>query len=51
MNLNNLQLFCYLNGIIHQVKAGEGDLFGGGQIINRPLKSAVAPILFLLLDN
>jgi hypothetical protein len=51
LNLNSLQLFCYLNGDMHQVMAGEGDLFGGGQIINRPLKSVVAPIQLLLLDN
>ena len=38
LNLNRLHLYVYLDGIMHQVKAGEGNLFGGGEIINRPLK-------------
>jgi len=51
LNLNNLQLFCYLDNIMHQVRAGEGALFGGGQIINRPLKPVTTPILLLLLGD
>ena len=38
LNLNNLHLYVYLDGVMHQVKAGEGNLFGGGEIIDRPLK-------------
>jgi hypothetical protein len=39
LNLNNTKLYAYLNNNIRQVKAGEGSLFGGGQIIN----AAIAP--------
>jgi hypothetical protein len=34
LNLNGLNLYTYLNNTIHLVAAGEGQLFGGGQIIN-----------------
>lgn len=51
LNLNTLQLYCYLNGNLHQVSAGEGALFGGGQIINRPLKPIALPFLLLLLGD
>ena len=51
LNLNNIRLYVYLNNNIHQVQAGEGGLFGGGQIINRPLKPINAPINGLLLGE
>ena len=51
LNLNRLHLYTHLSGDIHQVQAGEGALFGGGQIINRPLKPITAPINGLLLDE
>ena len=35
--------------VILQVKAGDGSKFGGGQIINRPLKPVTAPVNSLLL--
>jgi hypothetical protein len=34
LNLNRLKLYTYLNKTIHQVRAGEGNLFGGGKIID-----------------
>lgn len=49
MNLNHLHLYTYLNGSVHQVQAGEGGLFGGGQIINRFLSTNMAPVNSLLL--
>jgi hypothetical protein len=49
LNLNHLHLYTYLNGSVHQVQPGEGGLFGGGQIINLPLKPITAPVNSLLL--
>ena len=49
LNLNNIKLYVYLNNNIHQVQAGEGGLFGGGQIINRSLKPITASVNSLLL--
>ena len=49
LNLNHLRLYTYLNGSVHQVQAGEGALFGGGQIINQSLKPVTAPVNSLLL--
>ncbi len=49
LNLNQLHLYTYLDGSVHQVQAGEGGLFGGGQIINRSLKPITAPVNSLLL--
>ncbi len=47
LNLNGIKLYVYLDNAIHRVRAGEGALFGGGQIIDR----AVTPTLNrLLLD-
>jgi hypothetical protein len=34
LNLNGKKLFAYLSGEMHRVMAGEGYLFGGGQIID-----------------
>jgi hypothetical protein len=34
LNLNRLALYTYLNKILHRVRAGEGNLFGGGTIID-----------------
>jgi hypothetical protein len=50
LNLNNLLLYTYLDSQIHRVKAGEGALFGGGQIINSSPGSLPGIILPLLLD-
>jgi hypothetical protein len=54
LNLNRLHLYTYLNGDVHQVKAGEGNLFGGGQIIDvsqSPGPRSVPGIMMpLLLD-
>jgi hypothetical protein len=50
LNLNNLPLYTYLSGGIHRVQAGEGALFGGGEIINSSLGSLPGIILPLLLD-
>jgi hypothetical protein len=52
LNLNRIRLYAYLNNNIHQVKGGEGALFGGGQIIDlsekpgpRTLPGIVTPLL------
>ncbi|MEW6219686.1 MAG: hypothetical protein AB1634_09180 [Thermodesulfobacteriota bacterium] len=37
LNLNGLSMYTYLGGQLHEVMAGEGSLFGGGAIINRPV--------------
>lgn len=47
LNLNRLRLYCYLNGEMHQVKAGEGHLFGGGLIVNRSQPEAGLKRLFV----
>lgn len=50
LNLNRLHLYTYLSGEIHQVKRGEGDLFGHGQIIDESVKPVpIAGIINLLL--
>ncbi|MHB8067614.1 MAG: hypothetical protein ACYDIC_06905 [Desulfobaccales bacterium] len=52
LNLNRLHLYAFLNGQMHQVRAGEGNLFGGGQIIDRPLvPPKLIPIFPMLLSN
>ncbi len=52
LNLNRLHLYVYLDGNMHRVKEGEGNLFGGGEIIDRPLKPVpLTGILPLLLDE
>jgi hypothetical protein len=55
LNLNRLHLYTYLGANIHRVVAGEGNLFGGGQIIDVSVKpgagSIPAIILPLLLQD
>ena len=48
LNLNKLPLYTYLGTEIHRVQAGEGALFGGGQIINR--SGNISGIIPMLLD-
>jgi hypothetical protein len=54
LNLNNIKLYAYLNSILHRVRAGEGNLFGGGTIIDVSEspgpRSTPAILLLLLLD-
>jgi hypothetical protein len=48
LNLNGIHLYTYFDGI-HRVMAGEGDMFGGGKIIDKPQKPISLPFLNLLL--
>jgi|GEM_PF-1403394 len=41
LNLNGLHLYTRLDEQIHLVMAGEGDLFGGGLIIDEPVSAPV----------
>jgi hypothetical protein len=51
LNLNRIKLYTKVADEIFQVKAGDGYLYGGGQIIDVPASGAnVAPISLLLLD-
>jgi T5SS/PEP-CTERM-associated repeat protein len=50
LNLNHLPLYTYLDGLIHRVQAGEGHLFGGGQIINSSLGGPMGATMLLLLE-
>jgi len=47
LNLNGKKLYAYLSGNMHRVMAGEGSLFGGGQIIDTDMGS-VPPYPLLL---
>lgn len=52
LNLNRLHLYTYVGTNIHRVVAGEGSLFGGGQIIDvsvKPGPGSVPGIIFPLL--
>ncbi len=52
LNLNRLHLYTYVGPNVHRVVAGEGNLFGGGQIIDVPLNrnhGALPGIIFQLL--
>jgi hypothetical protein len=52
LNLNRLHLYTYVGTNIHRVVAGEGNLFGGGQIIDvsvKPGSGSVPGIIFPLL--
>jgi hypothetical protein len=49
LNLNHLPLYTYLDGSMHRVQAGEGALFGDGQIISG-LGSPTGATSLLLLD-
>jgi hypothetical protein len=54
LNLNRVHLYTYLNGNIHRVTAGEGNLFGEGQIIDvsvNPGPRSIPGIVFPLLLN
>jgi hypothetical protein len=53
LNLNTIHLYTYYpsSPTIYQVKAGDGNKFGGGQIINRPLKPVTASVNSLLLSD
>jgi hypothetical protein len=48
LHLKGLHLYTYLNSSIHQVRAGEGHLFGGGQIIDF---NSIPGIINLLLSD
>jgi hypothetical protein len=49
LNLKGLKLYAKLSGNMHRVVAGEGALFGGGQIIDTGRGKAL-PSLMLLLE-
>ena len=52
LNLNRLHLYTYLGPNIHRVTAGEGNQFGGGQIIDvsvKPGPRTLPGIIFPLL--
>jgi hypothetical protein len=46
LQLNGLKLYAYLDSNMHRVKAGEGNLFGGGKIIDQ---GAFLPSVELML--
>ncbi len=48
LNLNNLPLYTYYNSQVHRVKAGEGAIFDGGQIINNSV--SIPGTMPLLID-
>jgi hypothetical protein len=48
LNLDKLALYKYLWTEIHRIQAGEGAIFGGGQIIKR--SGNISGIIPLLLD-
>jgi hypothetical protein len=50
LNLNRIHLYTYFDGEVHRVIAGEGDMFGGGNIIDKPERKVALPFLNLLLD-
>ena len=50
LNLNRIHLYTYLEGEVHRVVTGEGDMFGGGNIIDKPERKVALPFLNLLLD-
>jgi hypothetical protein len=35
LDLNGIKLYAYLEGTIRRVKGGDGDIFGGGKIIDK----------------
>ena len=50
LNLNRIHLYTYLDGEVHRVVAGEGNIFGGGKIIDKSERKVSLPFLNLLLD-
>jgi hypothetical protein len=54
LNLNGLKLYTHRSGFygpyVYQVKAGDGSLFGGGQIIDVGPGRTVPVVNYLLLN-
>jgi len=44
LNLNGLSLYTYLDDQIYLVQAGDGDLFGGGQIVDFDQPASAVPV-------
>ncbi|MDY6852825.1 MAG: hypothetical protein SV487_12220, partial [Thermodesulfobacteriota bacterium] len=44
LNLNGLSLYTYLDDVLHLVMAGEGDLFGGGEIVDFDQPTTAVPV-------
>jgi hypothetical protein len=51
LNLDGLRLYTYLNGAAYRVMAGDGNLFGGGLIIDTTVPGVPLPSTLLLLGS
>jgi hypothetical protein len=49
LDLNGLAFYTLLDGNVHRVREGEGDLFGGGTIIDSRGSKGWLPAIYLLL--